>query len=189
MRIISAGIQLFSRDGMANVTVEQIAETADIGKGTIYNYFQTKEDIVVAFMADLERRVQGKMERMPPSSGSLESILVEFVRLQFRMKKPYHKFVRVFLGQMFLHTEAFLPYMVEMQKAIDPPMAKLFERLQRRGLLRKDVSVPELVLMFKTIHLGLTAIWAVEGPPFRTTDLILRQEINLLCEGLKGETA
>jgi AcrR family transcriptional regulator len=184
-RIIAAAIELFSRNGIEKATVEQIAEAADIGKGTVYNYFDTKEDIIVAFMADLERRVQARLHRLAALSGSLELILAEFVRLQLRRKKEYHKFVRVFLGQMFLHTESFLPYMAEMQKAIDPPMEKLFRALQERGLLRRDVSLPELIVIFKTMQLGLTALWAVEGPPFRATEYVLKQEIRLFCEGLK----
>ena len=45
---------LFSRRSLDAVTIDEIAAAADVGKGTIYNYFATKEDIVVAFMADLE---------------------------------------------------------------------------------------------------------------------------------------
>jgi hypothetical protein len=128
------------------------------------------------------------VRRLTAMAGSLDSILAEFVRHQFRLKKRYHKFVRVFLGQMFLHTDSFLPYMAEMQKAIDPPMDELFRALQQRGTLRQDVNVPELVLVFKTMQLGLTALWAVEGPPFRATEYILKQEIRLFCEGLKETT-
>jgi AcrR family transcriptional regulator len=186
--IIAAAIELFSRKGIDDVTVEQIAAAADIGKGTVYNYFKTKEDIVVAFMVELERRVQARVGRLTASTGSVDSILAEFVSQQFRLKKRYHKFVRVFLGQMFLHTDSFLPYMTEMQKAIDPPMEKLFRELQQRGLLRQDVNLPELILIFKTMQLGLTALWAVEGPPFRGAEYILKQEIRLFCEGLKETT-
>jgi len=184
-QIIAVAIEQFSRNGIENVTVEQIAEAADIGKGTVYNYFATKEDIVVAFMADLEQRVQARLPRLAALAGPLDLILAEFVRLQLRRKQRYHKFVRVFLGQMFLHTDSFVPYMAEMQKAIDPPMEKLFRALQQRGALRKDVNIPELVLVFKTMQLGLTALWAVEGPPFRGTEYILKQEIRLFCEGIK----
>jgi AcrR family transcriptional regulator len=187
-QIIAAAIELFSRNGIENVTVDQIAEGADIGKGTVYNYFQTKEDIVVAFMADLERRVQARLHRLSALNGPLDSILAEFIRLQLQRKKRYHKFVRVFLGQMFLHTDSFMPYMAEMQKAIDPPIEKLFRALQQRGLLRQDVNLPELILIFKTMQLGLTALWAVEGPPFHATEYVLKQEIKLLCEGLKETT-
>lgn len=186
--ILSTAIQLFSQHGLDSVTVDQVADAADVGKGTIYNYFSTKEDIVVAFMMDFETRVQAKVRRLVTSKGSLESILAGFIRFQFQMKKPYHQFVRVFLGQMFLRTEQFIPYMVEMQKTIDPPLDALFRGLQQRGLIRKDVSVPDLVLIFKTIHLGLTALWAVEGHPFQFTEKTLKQEIKLFCQGLRTTT-
>jgi AcrR family transcriptional regulator len=186
--ILTTAIELFSQHGIDSVTVDQIADAADIGKGTVYNYFSTKEDIVVAFMVDFETRVQAKVRRLATSKGSLESILAGFIRFQFQMKKPYHQFVRVFLGQMFLRTEQFIPYMVEMQKTIDPPLEALFRGLQERGLMRKDVPLPELVLIFKTVHLGLTSLWAVEGPPFKVTEKTLKQEIKLFCQGLRTTT-
>ena len=186
--ILTTAIDLFSKHGISAVTVDQIAEAADIGKGTIYNYFATKEDIVVAFMVELEKKVQAKVRGFVASPQPLDSILADFIRFQFRFKKPYHPFVRVFLGQMFLTTEHFLPYIVEMQKVIDPPVEMLFRGLQQRGLVRKDVSLPELIGVFKTIHMGLSALWAIEGPPFRQTEKTLQQEMRLFCEGLREKT-
>jgi AcrR family transcriptional regulator len=182
--ILAAAVRLFSTAGLENTTVDQVAEAADIGKGTIYNYFSTKEDIVVAFMAELEARVQAKVSAFAAAQAPLHEILAEFVRLQFRLKRPYHKFVQVFMAQMFAHTDQFLPYLVEMQKAIDPPLEALFADLRRRGLLRRDVQIPELVVVFKTMHLGLSGLWAVEGPPFRQTEKTLREAMKLLAEGL-----
>jgi AcrR family transcriptional regulator len=187
--IISTALELFSRHGLAEVTVDHIADVADIGKGTIYNYFATKEDIVVAFMVDVERKVQDTVGRCVAAKGPLASILAEFIRFQFRLKRPYHQFVRVFMGQMFVRTKQFLPYMVEMQKLIDPPLETLFLGLQERGLMRSDVHLPELIVIFKTIHLGLSALWAVEGPPFRQTEKTLKQEMKLFCEGLRTKTS
>lgn len=184
-RILAVAIDLFSRRGLDAATVEEVAEAADIGKGTIYNYFPTKEAIVVAFLAGLEAKVQAKARRLVASQGNLESILAGFIRFQFRQKAPYHQFVCVFMGHMFLRTEQFFPYMVEMQKAIDPPLEELFTDLQKRGLMRKDVSLPDLIVVFKTMHMGLSALWAVEGPPFRGTEKVLKQEIKLFCEGLR----
>jgi AcrR family transcriptional regulator len=184
-KIIATAMELFARHGIEQVTVEHIADVADLGKGTIYNYFQTKEDIVVAYMVEKEGRIQSRIARLSASKGSLEDVLTEYLQIQFRLKRKYHKFVRVFLAQMFLYTEAFLPYMVEMQKSIDDNLRALFLRLQDRGLLRTDVPLPELILIFKTIHLGLNALWAVEGPPFRMAEKALKQEIKLFCIGLE----
>jgi AcrR family transcriptional regulator len=187
-QILDTAVGLFSKHGLNEVTVDQIAEAADIGKGTIYNYFSTKEEIVVAFMVDVEAQVQAKVRRFITSKGPLESILAGFIRFQFRLKEPHHQFVLVFLGQMFTRTEQFLPYMVEIQKAIDPPLEALFVGLQERGLMRQDVNLPEMIMVFKTIHMGLSALWAIEGPPFQQTEKTLKQEMKLFCEGIGQRT-
>jgi AcrR family transcriptional regulator len=184
-RIVTTGIELFSRHGIAEVTVEQIAEAADIGKGTIYNYFHTKEDIVVAFMLEVERRVQARLGKFTASKAPAEEVLSQFICVQFRMKTRRLDFVRAMLRQMFTQTEEFVPYMAEIQSIIDPALEALFRSLQRRGAIRGDLNITELMGIFKTMHLGLTALWAIEGPPFRSTERVVRQEMRLFCEGLK----
>lgn len=184
-QILATAVRLFSEKGLEQVTVDQIAEAADVGKGTIYNYFRSKEDIVVAFMADFERRAMARIPGLVTSNHSLDRTLSDFLRTQLRWRRPYHAFVLVFLAQMFSHTADFMPHMVEMQKSIDAPMEALFRSLQERGLMRKDVPLSELILIFKTVRLGLTALWAVEGPPFRQTEKAVRRAMQLFCEGLQ----
>ncbi|HXN45890.1 MAG TPA: TetR/AcrR family transcriptional regulator [Bryobacteraceae bacterium] len=183
-QILSAAIDLFSRRGIDAVTIDEIAAAADVGKGTIYNYFATKEDIVVAFMADLEARIAPTIARSRPGTRPVDRVLADYILLHFRLKAPYHAFVRVFLAQMFLDTERFLPYMVEMQKHIDPPLQSLFAALERRQALRAGIDLPRLILSFKTMHLGLTALWAVEGPPFEQTTRLVRHQMQFFTEGI-----
>ncbi len=184
-KIIDTAIELFGKHGIDQVTIEHIADVADLGKGTLYNYFKTKEDIVVAYMVEKEQAIQENMADIASAPGTLAEVLTKYVQQEFRMKRKYHKFVRVFLAQMFARTEQFLPAMVEMQESIDTNLSALFSRVGERGLLRKDVPLPELIMIFKTIQLGLTALWAVEGPPFHITNQLIGQEIRLFCEGLE----
>ena len=184
-QILSTGIDLFSRHGVGAVTIDQIAAAADVGKGTIYNYFSTKEDMVVAFMADLEARLAPKVARFSIGDRPLHRILADYILLHFRLKQPYHAFVRVFLAQMFLDTERFIPYMLEIQKYTDPPLLSLLTGLQERQRLRPDVDLAQLIMSFKTMHLGLTALWAVEGPPFRQTVQTVRWQMQFFSEGIK----
>jgi AcrR family transcriptional regulator len=183
-QILSTAIELFSRRGLGAVTIDDIATAADVGKGTIYNYFATKEDIVVAFMADLEARIAPKIARFRPGERPVHRTLADYILLHFRLKEPYHAFVRVFLAQMFMDTARFLPYMVEMQKYIDPPIHSLFASLEERGQLRADIDLPQLIMSFKTMHLGLTALWAVEGPPFEQTAHVVRQQMQFFTLGI-----
>jgi AcrR family transcriptional regulator len=186
-RLLSTAMKLMREQGFDGITVEALAEAADVGKGTVYNYFKTKEDIVVAFFVDLERRVQVKVSSQSLEQGSLEQILTAFLQYQFRLKVPHLDFVRIFLSQMFARPEQMFPYVVELQGIIDPPLIRLFESLQARKLLRRDAPMELLVLNFKTMHFGLSATWALEGPPWRGTAEALPRQVSLFCSGLEAK--
>ena len=47
-RIIEAAVVVFAQKGYASATVADIAARAEIGKGTIYEYFASKEDLFFA---------------------------------------------------------------------------------------------------------------------------------------------
>jgi AcrR family transcriptional regulator len=184
-RIIKAAIRLFSDRNIDGVTVDDIAAAADVGKGTIYNYFRTKEDIVVAFMADFEREVQAKLRDLDTTNRSLAETLTQFIRLQFQLKEPHHHFVRIFFAQMFLRTHQFGPYMAEIHQLMRSTTETLLLTLQKQGTIRADLSVDDLTLVFINLQFGLSALWAIEGPPFRATDYAVQREITLFCEGLE----
>ena len=48
-RIFSIAMQLFQTQGFEETSVEQITQQADVGKGTFYNYFTSKESVVLEF--------------------------------------------------------------------------------------------------------------------------------------------
>src|SRR5690349_7415360 len=85
-RIIEEAIRIFSKRGLMEPTVEEIAAAAEVGKGTIYNYFASKEEIVVAYWVGLERRVQAKLRQFVKSKAPLHELLAEFLLFQFRLK-------------------------------------------------------------------------------------------------------
>lgn len=49
--ILQAASQLFRRDGYAETSMEQVAARAELSAGTIYNYFGTKGDLLLALVA------------------------------------------------------------------------------------------------------------------------------------------
>lgn len=48
-RIYSSAMYLFQVQGFEETSIEQITQQADVGKGTFYNYFPSKEAVVMEF--------------------------------------------------------------------------------------------------------------------------------------------
>ena len=48
-RIVTAALDLFEKKGFEAATTRQIAARAKVAEGTVFNYFETKEDIALHF--------------------------------------------------------------------------------------------------------------------------------------------
>src|SRR5690242_11836647 len=49
LNIIDYAVDLFKKKGFHKTSMEEIAEKADVAKGTLYNYFEDKESILSAY--------------------------------------------------------------------------------------------------------------------------------------------
>ena len=68
-RLVATAGMLFARDGYEAVTMEQIAETADVARATLYNHFPSKEAVLAAWIhqqlaADLQAFFAGQRRRL-----------------------------------------------------------------------------------------------------------------------------
>ncbi|MFC5826290.1 TetR/AcrR family transcriptional regulator [Nonomuraea insulae] len=75
-----AALRLALRHGVENVTVEQIAEEADIALRTFFNYFSSKEEAVVASFSLAAEEITAQFRARPRSESVLrafrEAVLV-----------------------------------------------------------------------------------------------------------------
>lgn len=68
--ILQAARVVFAQDGYRRATVDAIAQRAEVAKGTIYLYFETKEailaELVLQALAELARQLQAANDRCSP---------------------------------------------------------------------------------------------------------------------------
>ena len=62
-RLFRSALRLFAERGYLETTVEDITEAADVGKGTFFNYFQTKEHVLATFGAERIAAIERARER------------------------------------------------------------------------------------------------------------------------------
>jgi len=183
-RILDAAATLFSEHGIAAVTVDDIASAADVGKGTIYNYFTAKEDIATAFLIELDRAALETMALLPTDAMSTAEALDAAAWSLLEHKGPYREFVRAFLARTFA-PDSFVHDQQAFQAQLDAAIGALFTRLLARPGMVSGRTIADLVLSFKTLHLGLSALWTLEGPPFAAARALTRQHMLLLAKGLE----
>src|SRR3954454_18096753 len=55
--ILKAALELFAEKGFYNTTTKAVSRKAKIAEGTLFNYFQTKEDLAIYFFEEELLRV------------------------------------------------------------------------------------------------------------------------------------
>jgi len=71
--------ELFVNNSMKDLTISTIAKTANVGKGTIYDYFENKEDIIIELVTILKQEYNlAKDARVAKQSSTKEKIKLFF---------------------------------------------------------------------------------------------------------------
>ncbi len=148
--ILDTALQLFLEQGEDVVTVEMIADSVGIGKGTIYKHFKSKTEIYLRLMLDYERELN---ELFQSDSVSRDKEALSRDYFAFRMGDPerYRLFDR--LEERIVKSRQ-APEMVEQLHSI---RASNFERLTR--LIEDRISEGKLEDVPPYFH--YCAAWAL----------------------------
>lgn len=85
--ILERAQELFIANGEDKVTVEMIADAVNIGKGTIYNHFETKDEIYLRLMIRYEEELAEMFDRLNEGDTKDRAKLAKDY-FSFRMKDP-----------------------------------------------------------------------------------------------------
>lgn len=104
-RLTQAALAMFARKGVGGTTIEDITEQADVGKGTFYRHFASKEALLEAI---LEQSLSQLVDRLRGSStsspGSLSEVLNNLLEAHAGFCKEHpSEFALVFLSRGLAH--------------------------------------------------------------------------------------
>src|SRR5437016_6111259 len=91
-RIEEQALQLFRTRGFDATTTRDIARAAGIATGTLFNYFDSKEAVVVALAAEALAKARSAFDG-ETSPGTLEEDLFALVAAELRQLKPFRRFL------------------------------------------------------------------------------------------------
>ncbi|MFZ5595916.1 MAG: TetR/AcrR family transcriptional regulator [Bacillota bacterium] len=79
-KIYDIAIDLFLNKGFDNVTIDDICKKAGVSKGAFYNYFKSKDQIVIEEFGKVDQYFEKSFKNIPANLSSLEKLLL-FSRL------------------------------------------------------------------------------------------------------------
>ena len=96
--IIDASVKLFAGKGFNNTTLDEIAASSEFGKGTIYNYFSSKEEIYSAIVEDVSKNLKQIISKADKTAESASDFVKTYTSSLFYYclsnKEAFKLFVR-----------------------------------------------------------------------------------------------
>jgi len=180
-RLFRAALKLFAQKGFLETTVEDITEAADVGKGTFFNYFPSKDHILLAFgemqLSKLEAAIEMARQTNEPMPEFLRSLGVRMT--QEPTRNP--AIIRALL-QAYLSTTPVREAMMDLQRRVHALHTQMIQLGQDRGEIRGDLPAAEIAHVFRQTIFGTLLIWSLYGDA--TLHSRIETAFNLLWTGL-----
>ena len=181
-RLFRSALGLFAKKGFAETTVEDITEAADVGKGTFFNYFPSKDHILIAFgemqLGKLEAGVAEVRRTNEPIPNFLRSLVDRMT--QEPTRNP--EIIRAVL-QAYLSTTPVREVMVDLQKRVQTLHTELMRLGQQQGEIRDDLPAEEIAYVFRQTIFGTLLIWSLYGDA--TLHTRIESAFNILWTGMR----
>ena len=130
--IMKAARELFARQGYHDTTLEDIARHAEFGKGTIYNYFSSKEDLFYGIIDRLTSDVLAMAESsIAGTQGDARDKLTSYARAMITFTRANSDLVQLIMRELY-HLES---------EEYDARLKKLSTRtMQVREILARPIA-------------------------------------------------
>jgi AcrR family transcriptional regulator len=191
-QILEAARQLFLERGFDGASTDAITERARVSKETLYRYYRSKEELLVAVMREMtvEQIVPPITSTPLPvlTAHDLEAALVRIVEvvLDRLMDPAYLALCRLTFGEGARHPELVELFRRSVPEAGSQALRAFLEDARQRGLLRADldVAVATRLLVSPVLSWGLLdGLMAGAQPHRRPPPEVLRQLVRLFLEG------
>jgi len=180
--IIEAAIEKFSEKGFTKTTMQEIAESAGVGKGTIYRFFESKEEMVSALVEDAIAEVTSRIK----SAIAEITEPVEQLKTVIDVELEYYAENRNLSKFLAREVWGFQSKFEDHIRNIRANQGKIVEDIIRQGVGQGDIKAvdPETAAAaFEGMILATTVHWFMFRESFPTVK-IRETFVKMALEGL-----
>ncbi|HET6473602.1 MAG TPA: TetR/AcrR family transcriptional regulator [Pseudomonadales bacterium] len=174
-RILSEARRLFGRHGFAGVTTAEIAEAADVAKGSVFAQVGSKERLLVlVFQRDMNKWLDDAAARA--GRGALLDQLERFFDAMLDGAADAPELTAVFMRELpYAHRE---PEVVAAMNRTYALLTDLVEAAKARGEITNSVDSTTLAHNLFSLYFNFQYIWlAQDMPPRAAVEPNLRERL------------
>jgi AcrR family transcriptional regulator len=128
-QIIEAATRVFAEKGFRRATTREVAREAGISEGTIYNYFEDKDDLLMAILHRLNETERRAEDFEEGTATDFREFLEEYLRRRMSLIWENQEVFRVVLSEMLVNAELRDLYL---RRVIEPTMRMAEENFRSR---------------------------------------------------------
>ena len=179
--IMNTTLELFALHGYESTTINQIAKRANISKGLLYNYFESKEDLLEAI---LNKGIDEMMEIFDPNKdGILEVSEMEFfINESFKMVEKNRVFWKLYMS-VSLQPAVFKLIEKRIEELYQPIMKMTANYFQEAGFENPLIET----IIFGALMDGITMDYVMK-PDLFPLEHIKKELINRYCNHKKEQS-
>lgn len=160
-RIFRAALRLFAERGFVATTVKDITEAADVGKGTFFNYFPSKEHALAAFGEMQVSKAAAAVTDPAAATRPLEVTMRNMVRSLAEEPGRSPALMRAVLTATLTSAPVRQLMLRNLERA-RTVLAEFFAAAQRRGHLPRDKKPEDIARAMQRMFFGTMFMWAVD---------------------------
>ncbi len=162
-QILAAALSLFNRDDWQTVTIDQIAAKAEIGKGTIYKHFESKDEIYARLVVNFFSGIQEKIKTRDTTKPVLDQIagVMRTFWESFQGRPDYRRLERYCRRDDFRKTVG--AKMARELDALDEGFMAVLDPLIQLGLAEGVLEPRPAEFIHLAMHAAVIGLLEIEG--------------------------
>jgi TetR/AcrR family fatty acid metabolism transcriptional regulator len=160
-RILDAAVRVFAKKGFHATRVSEVAKAAGVADGTIYLYFESKDELLVSLFEDRVQKLLAFLAAELPGAPTASDRLRRIIELQLGLLEGERDLAEVVTVILRQSTKLMKEFAAPKFTAYLDTIARVVAEGQATGELRSDLS-PHLAAraIFGALD-GITMTWAL----------------------------
>ncbi|MCK0537748.1 TetR/AcrR family transcriptional regulator [Alcanivorax quisquiliarum] len=161
-RILAAAREIFAREGFRSADVKTIAETAGVGKATIYKFFDSKEQLLLVVVEENLNQIRDLALRQLISSGPPLARMEGACRAIASFIASNRAFTRVLVQEAGDFAGEIQRQHLTMIEQNMPLAEAFFSELRQEGYFT-ELETRATIQMMVNLFIGAAYTWALTG--------------------------